>query len=53
MVQKRHQSTLDESVRLKKLEEERQMELDFLEEQVNVSQLNEFKLRMRQQELQT
>ena len=49
----RHKKAFEDNQRYKTLDEELTMELEFLQEQVNESQLNEFKLRMRHKELKS
>lgn len=50
-IDKRHKFILDEYLKNKTQHQEMLSEISFLQEQVNSSQLNEFKLRMRQADL--
>lgn len=52
-VDAQHKAALENYNKQKKLDEELTQELAFLQEQLNESQLNEFKLKMRQQDLKT
>jgi len=51
LVDQRHRKLLDEYLKHKKNNSDLLMEINFLQDQVNASSLNEYKLKMRQHDL--